>query len=151
MTGSRERLVERIGNSTYLCVDLPCNRNAGQRAALATLWIITAFLILDNLASLPGMDSTMSARPPLASPAAAVKHKVLDERIRARHRGLGIDATVIAEAAGTSRITLDRIEKGEPAPTIGAYLNAVVALGLDFDILTPVNPGDAVGDDAKPG
>ena len=42
-----------------------------------------------------------------------------------------------------SRVTLHRIEKGEPAVAIGAYLNARVALGLDFGILTPeVQPAD---------
>jgi hypothetical protein len=103
------------------------------------------------MASLPGIENTMSARPPLASPAAAAKLKVLDERIRARHGALGINATVTAEAAGMSRVTLHRIKKGEPTVTIGASLNALVALGLDFGILTQDQPADAVGDDAKPG
>ncbi len=34
-------------------------------------------------------------------------------------------------------MTLHRIEHGEPGVAIGAYLNAMAALGLDFGILTP--------------
>ncbi|HYN79453.1 MAG TPA: helix-turn-helix domain-containing protein [Lamprocystis sp. (in: g-proteobacteria)] len=116
-----------------------------------TLRIIIAFLIIDNILFLSIMGNTMPARPPPTSPVAAAKLKVLGERIRARRKALGINATVTAEAAGMSRVTLYRIEKGEPAVTIGAYLNALVALDLDFGILTPDRLADAVGDDAKPG
>lgn len=34
-----------------------------------------------------------------------------------------------------SRVTLHRIERGEPSVTIGAYFNALAVLGLDFGIL----------------
>jgi len=34
-----------------------------------------------------------------------------------------------------SRVTLHRIEKGEPAVTMGAYLNAIAALGLRMGLL----------------
>jgi transcriptional regulator with XRE-family HTH domain len=115
------------------------------------LRVIKAFLILDNRVSLPRMGNTMPARSPVTSPAATAKLKVLGEQIRVRRKALGVNATVAAEAAGMSRVTLHRIEKGEPAVTIGAYLNAIVALGLDFGILAPDQPADAVGDDAKPG
>lgn len=93
----------------------------------------------------------MPARPPPTSPAAIAQLKLLGERIRTRRKALGINATVTAEAAGMSRVTLHRIEKGEPAVTIGAYLNVLVALGLDFGILTPDQPADTVGDDATAG
>ena len=36
-----------------------------------------------------------------------------------------------------SRVTLHRIEKGEPAVTMGAYLNAMTALGLNFGLIMP--------------
>ena len=42
--------------------------------------------------------------------------------------------TTTAEAAGLSRVTLHRIERGEPAVTIGAYLNVITALGRHLDI-----------------
>lgn len=36
-----------------------------------------------------------------------------------------------------SRVTLHRIEKGEPAVTMGAYVNAMAALGLNFRLVAP--------------
>ena len=50
-----------------------------------------------------------------------------------------------------SRVTLHRIERGEPAVTMGAYLNAMAALGLEFGILTPSNPVPEAGDDHRKG
>lgn len=37
-----------------------------------------------------------------------------------------------------SRVTLHRIERGEPSVTMGAYLNAMSALGLDLELATHV-------------
>lgn len=42
-----------------------------------------------------------------------------------------------AEAAGMSRVTLHRIERGEPSVTMGAYLNAIDAIGLVMDVRDP--------------
>ena len=50
-----------------------------------------------------------------------------------------------------SRVTLHRIERGEPAVTMGAYLNAMAALGLEFSILAPPNPASEVSDDHRKG
>ncbi|WP_231705614.1 helix-turn-helix domain-containing protein [Halopseudomonas phragmitis] len=55
-------------------------------------------------------------------------------QIRARRKELGVSATVVAEAAGMSRITLYRIEKGELSVTLGAYLNALDALGMSVSL-----------------
>ncbi len=46
-----------------------------------------------------------------------------------------VSATTAAEAAGISRMTLHRIERGEPSVTMGAYMNAIAALGLDVDVI----------------
>jgi transcriptional regulator with XRE-family HTH domain len=54
--------------------------------------------------------------------------------IRRRRKALGISAVAAAEAAGISRVTLHRIEKGEPAVTMGAYLRVLIALGLDLTL-----------------
>ena len=61
----------------------------------------------------------------------------LGQKIAAHRKALGISATAAAEAAGMSRVTLHRIEKGEPAVTMGAYVNAMTALGLNFGLIMP--------------
>ena len=70
-----------------------------------------------------------SPAPALAEPTAA-QLQALGERLRARRKALRLNATVTAEAAGLSRVTLHRIEKGEPSVTMGAWCNAMAALGL---------------------
>lgn len=79
----------------------------------------------------------MPAKIPVIADLVAGKLRVLGEQIRGHRKALAISATVAAEAAGMSRVTLHRIERGEPSVTIGAYLNAMAALGLDFGILAP--------------
>ncbi len=54
--------------------------------------------------------------------------------VRRRRKDLGISAVAVAEAAGISRVTLHRIEKAEPAVTVGAYLRVMVALGLQVAV-----------------
>ncbi len=39
-----------------------------------------------------------------------------------------------------SRVTLHRIERGEPSVTMGAYLNAAAALGLALGVVEPQPP-----------
>ena len=76
----------------------------------------------------------MPAKNPNISKETARRLIVLGERIRMRRRKLKLNATVAAEAAGMSRVTWYRIEKGEPAVTIGAWFNAAKVLGLTLDI-----------------
>jgi transcriptional regulator with XRE-family HTH domain len=68
---------------------------------------------------------------------AANRLLTLGEELRQRRKQLGISAVVAAEAAGMSRVTLHRIEKGEPSVTMGAYLEAAVSLGLQLQLLDP--------------
>jgi len=56
--------------------------------------------------------------------------QALGAQIRAQRKSLRLSATVTAEAAGMSRVTLHRIEKGEPSVTMGAWCNAMAALGM---------------------
>ena len=79
----------------------------------------------------------MPAPPPPIPKAVAVRLALLGEKIRAQRKALKVNATAAAQAAGMSRVTLHRIERGEPSVTIGAYLNALAVLGLDFEILAP--------------
>ncbi len=62
--------------------------------------------------------------------------QALGAQLRARRKALRLSATVTAEAAGMSRVTLHRIEKGEPSVTMGAWCNALAALGMSLQAAT---------------
>ncbi|MBU0482991.1 MAG: helix-turn-helix domain-containing protein [Proteobacteria bacterium] len=83
----------------------------------------------------------MPAKAPNISTKSADKLVALGNQIRAQRKALQINATTLAEAAGMSRVTLYRIEHGEASVTMGAYLNAITALGLDFGIIEDAGPG----------
>lgn len=63
----------------------------------------------------------------------------LGQQIRLRRKTLKVSAVVTSEAAGISRMTLNRIERGEASVTIGAYLNVISILGLKIN-LASANP-----------
>ena len=71
----------------------------------------------------------------------------LGEQLRAERKRLGVSAATAAEAAGMSRVTLHRIERGEPSVTMGAYANAAAALGLALGVAGP--PAAAPGRDKQ--
>lgn len=71
--------------------------------------------------------------PPLTELTAA-KLQSLGASLAARRKALEVSATVAAEAAGMSRVTLHRIEKGEPSVTMGAWSNAIAALGMQLQL-----------------
>lgn len=54
--------------------------------------------------------------------------------IRQRRKQLRVSATAAAEAAGLSRVTLHRIERGEPSVAMGLYQRATAALGLKLQL-----------------
>ena len=62
--------------------------------------------------------------------AAQSELQTLGLRIRLRRKALGISAVRTAQNANMSRVTLHRIERGEPSVTIGAYFNVLRVLGL---------------------
>jgi transcriptional regulator with XRE-family HTH domain len=76
----------------------------------------------------------MPAKSPPPTEKALAQLLALGEQIRARRKALGVSATAAAEAAGLSRVTLHRIEKGEPAVTIGAWANVLAALDMDWGV-----------------
>ena len=80
------------------------------------------------------MRNIMPAKNPKITTKTAHHLHDLGARIRAQRKKLKLTATVAAEAAGMSRITWYRIEKGEPAVTMGAWINAVTVVGLTLDI-----------------
>jgi transcriptional regulator with XRE-family HTH domain len=90
---------------------------------------------MDKMSKLIKMRNNMPAKPPLIATAAAQELLKLGQQIRLHRKTLRVSAVAAAEAAGMSRVTLHRIEAGEPSVTMGAYLNAMQALGLQFGIL----------------
>lgn len=74
----------------------------------------------------------MNASPIQTDDSGTAPLQALGAQIRARRKALGLNATLTAEAAGMSRVTLHRIEKGEPSVTMGAWSNALAALGMSL-------------------
>lgn len=85
----------------------------------------------------------MPAKSPDVGALIAARLKALGERIRAQRQRHKLSATATAEAAGMSRVTLHRIERGEPSVTLGAYLSAIDALGLQLELRAPDAPPTA--------
>jgi transcriptional regulator with XRE-family HTH domain len=54
----------------------------------------------------------------------------LGEDIRDARRRRRIPVAIMAERAGISRMTLNKVEKGEPGVSMGAYATVLFALGL---------------------
>lgn len=88
----------------------------------------------------------MPAKAPPVPPNVAAQLAALGERIRAQRERQKVTATDAAEAAGMSRVTLHRVERGEPSVTMGAYLSAMSAVGLSLELREP----DAVFTPALP-
>lgn len=72
----------------------------------------------------------MPTPAPKLTPAAQASAQALGATVRTQRKALSVTATALAEAAGVSRVTVYRIEKGEPSVTLGAYANVLAALGL---------------------
>ncbi|QHE75893.1 helix-turn-helix domain-containing protein [Hydrogenophaga sp. PBL-H3] len=89
----------------------------------------------------------MPAHAPPPSDQSTAQLQALGEQIRARRKALRVSSTAAAEAAGMSRVTLHRIEKGEPSVAGGAWANAMVALGMT---LLAKNTEDADVSSASP-
>jgi len=83
------------------------------------------------------MRTIMPAKAPPIGDLLAARLRTLGERVRAHREQQKVSATAAAEAAGMSRVTLHRIERGEPSVTMGAYLSAIDALGLTLELSDP--------------
>lgn len=92
------------------------------------------FLIIDKTSVLKIMRNNMPKSSPPLTELNAGKLQGLGARVAAKRKSLGVSATVAAEAAGMSRVTLHRIEKGEPSVTMGAWSNAISALGMQIQL-----------------
>ena len=61
----------------------------------------------------------------------------LGARLRGARKRQRITAVAAAEAAGLSRVTLHRIERGEPSVAVGAWVAVASALGLELGLVAP--------------
>lgn len=75
------------------------------------------------------------ATTPVVAPADQKRLALLGERIRTARKRQRVTAVAAAQAAGISRVTLHRIERGEPTVAVGAWVAVATALGLTFDML----------------
>ena len=85
----------------------------------------------------------MPARAPSVADGVAIKLAALGQRIREQRKALKVSAVDAAESAGMSRVTLQRIERGEPSVTMGAWIGAATAVGLELELVDPRTPGGA--------
>lgn len=74
----------------------------------------------------------MTSEAPNPGDHTAAQLQALGAQIRSQRKALRLSATVTAEAAGVSRVTLHRIEKGEPSVAMGAWYSAMAALGMEL-------------------
>lgn len=91
----------------------------------------------------------MPAASPSLDVAVAAKLEALGERLRERRKALKISAVSAAESAGLSRVTLHRIERGEPSVAMGAYITVANALGIEFELAERVGRTSAKRRSAK--
>ena len=90
------------------------------------------FLIVDNSSFLYRIRNTVRKNAAIGIDPCPTNLQRLGQEIRARRKALGVNATNAAESAGISRVTLHRIEKGEPSVNLGAYMNVIASLGLSL-------------------
>jgi transcriptional regulator with XRE-family HTH domain len=63
-----------------------------------------------------------------------VRLEQLGERLRTARLRRKFSAETVAQRAGVSRMTLHRMEKGDPAVTLGNYLKVLGVLRLEGDL-----------------
>jgi len=76
--------------------------------------------------------------------------KELARQLRQRRKALGVTVQNAAAASGMSRDTWYRMERGETTVTIGAWFNALAALGLRFGVGLEVEEGEPPASDCIP-
>jgi hypothetical protein len=82
---------------------------------------------------------------PVARALRKLGHDIRDARRRRR-----IPVAILAERASISRMTLNRIEKGDPRASVGAYATVLFALGMADRLADVADPRhDSVGLDLE--
>ncbi|NLG13146.1 MAG: helix-turn-helix domain-containing protein [Lentisphaerae bacterium] len=77
----------------------------------------------------------MAKKTPVLFPKTEAILREFGENIRLARLRRNVTAKLTAERAGISVVTLAKIEKGSPAVSLGNYMQVLVTLGLEKDIL----------------
>jgi transcriptional regulator with XRE-family HTH domain len=86
----------------------------------------------------------MPAAAPLMYPRQAKLITEFGQRLREARLRRRFTASLVAERADISRQTLTKVERGDPAVTLGTYVRVLVVMGLEKD-LTLLGKDDVVG------
>jgi transcriptional regulator with XRE-family HTH domain len=86
----------------------------------------------------------MPSAAPLLYPRQAKLVTELGQRLRDARLRRRYTASLVAERADISRQTLTKVERGDPAVTLGTYVRVLVVVGLESD-LALVAKDDVVG------
>ncbi len=77
----------------------------------------------------------MAKKRVIISPALEDIIETVGENIKLARLRRKITATMLAERAGISRVTLRKVENGESSVTMAIYANVLFCLGLEKDLL----------------
>lgn len=86
----------------------------------------------------------MPAAAPVLYPRQSKLIAELGQRLREARLRRRFTASLVAERADISRQTLTKVERGDPAVTLGTYVRVLVVVGLEKD-LALVAKDDIVG------
>ena len=90
------------------------------------------------------MVTIMPAKAPSLYPNQIKLIKALGERLRDARLRRRFSVSLVAQRADVSRPTINKVEQGDPAVTLGTYLRVLSVLGLEKD-LAQVAADDLVG------
>jgi len=84
----------------------------------------------------------MPSKSPLLYPGQARMLSELGQRLREARLRRRFTVTQVAERAGVSRPTLNKVERGDAAVTLGTYLRVLTVLGLErhLDLVAADDP-----------
>lgn len=90
------------------------------------------------------MLTVMPSKSPILYPRQAKLLTEFGARLRAARLRRRFSVMLVAERAGVSRPTVNKVEQGDPTVTMGTYLRVLAVLGLENDLI-PVAADDVVG------
>lgn len=88
------------------------------------------------------MISVMPSKAPILYPGQSRMLRELGQRLREARLRRRFTVTQVAERAGVSRPTLNKVEHGDAAVTLGTYLRVLSVLGLErtLDLVAADDP-----------